>query len=208
MSSIRSLSRPGSVFVLSEAKLDCVGRVGAKIHDAADIQDAAGFRRGIVLFICRTEQHDRLRFQLPIHPACADDGFDFSRQPGLVACPELTGLAHGLLFFDHYVGGHHHDPRLVGRDTTGAGVAGTRRSVQSCQGCCHRGPYPQPADVAGRVSRHRRGVVPDVAVKNVEWPGRSFPNVHRGALCCCWSRSRIRKGSPSFSQPPYCCSAV
>ncbi len=60
-----------------------------------------------------------------------------------------------------------------------AGVLrGTCRGVSSVQAHFHPGADAEPADVAGGVPLRRRGVVPDVAIEIVEWPGSSLPHVY------------------------------
>src|SRR6202171_4105509 len=104
-----------------------------KNHDAADSQGVAGLRGRFVLIARRVEQYDRLRLQVPLPPACADDGFDFPRQSRHVARPQLASLAHNVLSADYRVGGHNHGPPVVGRDTAFAQLARAPRHGPSSQ---------------------------------------------------------------------------
>src|SRR3984893_5482532 len=148
-------------------------------HDGAHIQAIAGFRSSFVLFVRGAQQYDRLQLQFPVYSARPDDGLHFPGQPRHVARHELAGVAHGILLFDHCVGVDNHGDGMVGRDTAGAGVASTRSRIQSCQETSDCSPHPQPPDVARGLPQCWRRVVPDVAIKSVERPGRCLPHVHR-----------------------------
>ena len=62
-------------------------------------------------------------------------------------------------------------------------LRGTACGVSASQKNFDRRADARSADVARRVSGHRRRMVLDVAVEIVEWPGRGFPHVHRRWNC-------------------------
>src|SRR5216684_3059981 len=168
-------------------------------HDSSSRQVGAGLRRSDLLFARGPEQHDGLRFELPVCAARFDDGLDVSRQPRHVARAELACVAHGFLSFDYRLGSADDDPLLAGRIPDGAGIARNRNRVSSGQASRDLSPDVRLTDVVCRFSQRRRGVVLDVAVKDMERPGCCLPHVysdryHTAVRCPTGNRGPALKG--------------
>src|SRR5258708_2659294 len=139
--------------------------------DSSCRQTGSGLRRSDFLFARGSEQHNRLRLELPVCAPCSDDGLDISRQPRHVARSELACVAHAFLSCDYHLGNGVHDPLLVGRIHDGAGTAQRPSGVSSSQAYRNRGADVLLTDVVRCFSQCRRGVVSDVAVDSVELAG-------------------------------------
>src|SRR5208337_485888 len=88
-------------------------------NDFARGESCAGVWCGAFLRVRGVQQSDGLRFELPAYTACADDGFDFSRESRDVAGDELAGVSYRFLLVDHRLGVRDDDSVLVGRIAAG-----------------------------------------------------------------------------------------
>ena len=143
-----------------------------KNHDAADRQGDAGLRGRFILFARRLNNTTdyNSNFQFIRHVLMMDSTFSGNR--GMWRA--LNSPAWHTMFYLLIIAWEGTRASCGGRDTTCAHLARIRGNVQSGEDSCDCGSNPRHADVAGCVSDRRRRVVPDVAVKAVEWSGRSL----------------------------------
>ena len=160
------------------ARLLCNVCCRRKSHDAAGGKVLLVF--GVALFYAFVvfNNIDRLRFELPVRASRDDDGFNISRKPRDVARHQHARSAYGVLCVDHYVGSADDDSVLGGGVKLARRAAGYCRGVSRGEASGDRRPYGGPAAVARGVSQRGRRVVSDVAVEELEWPGRGVPYVH------------------------------
>ena len=125
-------------------------------------------------------------------------------EPPHVARRQFAASTYGPLHRHHRLGISHYASMLVGwcsvAEIVSRGEGPIRRCAERRRDCAD----DEPADVVGGIPRCRGRMVSDVAVENVEWAGRSIPNVYHcrcGVFGCGAPRANSRlAGNPSSGE--------
>src|SRR5271170_4099344 len=99
-------------------------------------------------------------------------------EPPHVARRQFAASTYGPLHRHHRLGISHYASMLVGWCSVAEIVSCGQGAIRRCAGRRHDCTDDEPADVVVGIPRCRGRMVSNVAVENVEWAGRSVPNVY------------------------------